>query len=55
VDTSVIDTSKPFNWDEATFGASTTPTLPAPAIDNGDTTFTDSAACEDSTGNTNCL
>jgi hypothetical protein len=51
VDTTVVDSSKPFNWDEATYGVGTTPTLPAPAIDAS----TDSAACENPTGNSNCL
>jgi hypothetical protein len=55
VDTATVDTSKPFNWDEATFGASTTPILPAPAVDAGGGTFTDSGACEVSGSTADCL
>jgi hypothetical protein len=48
-----ITTSNPFNWDEATFGAGTTPILPAPAVSG--TPVTDSGACETSGTGLPCL
>jgi hypothetical protein len=53
-----VDNNNPFNWDEVTFGAGTTPILPTPADNTGTVqvpNYVDNGACEVAGSSATCV